>query len=96
MAKLVRDEITAIPQLLEQLDLAGALITVDSMGRQTEIVEQVVTGGVDGVLAVKDNQPKLLAAIQTYALDHRERDLEDIRDRYHETLDDGHGRIDER
>ncbi len=90
------NEITAIPQRLGQIELAGTLITVDAMGCQKEIVEQVVTGGGDGVIAVKDNQPKLLAAIQTFFLDHLERDLEDLRYRYHETLDEGHGRIDER
>src|SRR3954469_16166791 len=90
------NEITAIPQLLEQIDLAGTLITIDAMGCQKEIVEQVVPGGGDCVIAVKDNQPKLRAAIQTFFLDHLERDLEDLQYRYHETLDDGHGRIDER
>jgi predicted transposase YbfD/YdcC len=90
------NEITAIPQLLEQIDLNGTLITIDAMGCQKGIVEQVVTGGGDCVIAVKDNQPKLLAAIQTYFFDHLERDLEELRYRYHETRDDGHGRIDER
>jgi hypothetical protein len=75
------NEITAIPQLLGQIELAGTLITIDAMGCQKEIVEQVVTGGGDCVIAVKDNQPKLLAAIQAYFLDHLERDLEDLR--YH-------------
>jgi predicted transposase YbfD/YdcC len=90
------NEITAIPQLLEQIDLAGTLITIDAMGCQKDIVEQIVTGGGDCVIAVKDNQPKLLDAIRTFFLDHLERDLEDLRYRYHETLDDAHGRIDER
>jgi predicted transposase YbfD/YdcC len=90
------NEITAIPQLLEQIELTGTLITIDAMGCQKEIVEQIVTGGGDCVIAVKDNQPKLLAAIQTFFLDHLERDLEDLRYRCHETLDEGHGRIDER
>src|SRR5690349_12515293 len=90
------NEITAIPRLLEQIDLAGTLITVDAMGCQKEIVEQIVTGGGDCVIAVKDNQPRLLAAIQDFFLDHLEHDLEDLRYRRHETLDDGHGRIDER
>ena len=58
------NEITAIPQLLEQIDLAGTLITIDAMGCQKEIVEQIVAGGGDCVIAVKDNQPKLLAAIR--------------------------------
>ncbi len=90
------NEITAIPQLLEQIEWAGTLITIDAMGCQKEIVEQVVTGGGDYVIAVKDNQPKLLAAIQKSFLGHLERDLEELRYRYHETVDDGHGRVDER
>jgi predicted transposase YbfD/YdcC len=90
------NEITAIPQLLEQIDPAGTLITIDAMGCQKEIVAQVVDGGGDCVIAVKDNQPTLLAAIQAFFLDHLERDLEDLRYRCHETRDDGHGRIDER
>jgi predicted transposase YbfD/YdcC len=90
------NEITAIPQLLEPIDLAGTLITIDAMGCQKEIVEPIVTGGGDCVIAVKDNQPKLMAAIRTFFLDHLERDLEELRYRCDETRDDGHGRIDER
>src|SRR5438270_5019666 len=90
------NEITAIPLLLEQIDLGGTLITIDAMGCQKDIVEQIVTGGGDCVIAVKDNQPKLLTEIKEFFLDHLERDLEDLRYRYHETLDDRHGRIDER
>ena len=66
------------------------------MGCQKDIVKQIVAGGGDCVIAVKDNQPKLAAAIQEFFLDHLERDMEDLRYRCHETRDDGHGRIDER
>jgi predicted transposase YbfD/YdcC len=90
------DEITAVPQLLEQIDLADTLITTDAMRCQKEIVEQIVAGGGDCVIAVKDNQPKLAAAIQEFFLDHLERDVEDLRCRCHETREEGHGRIDER
>jgi predicted transposase YbfD/YdcC len=90
------NEITAIPQLLEQIDLAGTLITIDAMGCQKAIVEQIVAGKGDCAIAVKDNRPKLLAAIRTHFFDHLENDLKDLQYRYHETLDDGHGRIDER
>lgn len=90
------NEITAIPQLLEQIDLAGTLITIDAMGCQKEIVKQIVDGGGDCVITVKGNQPKLLDAIQTCVFDHLERDMEDLRYRSHETRDEGHGRIDER
>jgi predicted transposase YbfD/YdcC len=90
------NEITAIPQLLEQIELAATLITIDAMGCQTDIVEQIVTGGGDCVIAVKDNQPTLRAAIQDFFFDHLEHNLEELRYRCHETRDDGHGRIDER
>jgi predicted transposase YbfD/YdcC len=90
------NEITAIPRLLEQIDLTGTLITIDAMGCQKEIVQQIVTGGGDCVIAVKDNQPKLLTAIETLFLDDLERDREELKYRSHETREDGHGRIDER
>jgi DDE_Tnp_1-associated/Transposase DDE domain len=54
------NEITAIPQLLELLDLHGALVTIDAMGCQKEIAAKIVAGGGDYVLAVKDNHPHLL------------------------------------
>ena len=90
------NEITAIPQLLEQLDLSKALITIDAMGCQKAIVEQIVEGKGDFCIAVKDNQPKLKEAIENHFHKHLERDLEDLQYRYFETRDEGHGRIDER
>jgi predicted transposase YbfD/YdcC len=67
------NEITAIPRLLELLDLNGALVTIDAMGCQKEIAARIVAGGGDYILAVKDNQPHLhediddafLAAMET-------------------------------
>src|SRR4051812_36394627 len=53
------NEITAIPRLLELLDLEGALVTIDAMGCQKEIAAKIVGGGGDYLLAVKDNQPNL-------------------------------------
>jgi predicted transposase YbfD/YdcC len=90
------NEITAIPQLLEQIDLKGTLITIDAMGCQKEIVERVVKGGGDCVIAVKDNQPKLADAIQTFFLDQMESDMKCLKHRHHETREDGHGRSDDR
>jgi predicted transposase YbfD/YdcC len=90
------NEITAIPQLLEQIDLKGTLITIDAMGCQKEIVKQVVAGGGDRVIAVKDNRPTLLAAIQKPFFDHLDGDLKDLKHQSHETHEDGHGRIDDR
>ena len=90
------NEITAIPQLLEQIDLKDTLITIDAMGCQKEIVKQIVAGGGDCVIAVKDNQPTLLAAIQKPFFDHLESGLKDLKHQSHETHEDGHGRIDDR
>ena len=58
------NEITAIPQLLEQIDLTGSLITIDAMGCQKEIARAIVDGGGDFVISLKDNQPKLKEAIE--------------------------------
>jgi predicted transposase YbfD/YdcC len=58
------NEITAIPRLLTLLDLSGALVTIDAMGTQKEIAAQIVAGGGDYILAVKDNQPNLHQDIQ--------------------------------
>lgn len=90
------NEITAIPLLLEQIDLPGTIVTIDAMGCQKAIVEQIVAGGGDGVIAVKENQPNLKAAIEAFFSEQIERDFEDVRYRACETCDDGHGRLDER
>lgn len=90
------NEITAIPELLGRIALARTVVTIDAMGCQKEIARQVVAGGGDFVLAVKDNQPKLHAAVVDYFLGHLERDLKDLRHRARETTDSGHGRRDER
>ena len=90
------NEITAIPQVLDQFNLAEALVTIDAMGCQKDIVEQIVGGEGDFVIAVKDNQPKLKAAIQTFFAEQVGRDFEDLRYRTIETTDESHGRIDER
>jgi predicted transposase YbfD/YdcC len=58
------NEITAIPRLLALLDLHGALVTIDAMGCQREIAEQVVEQQGDYLLAVKENQPKLYAELE--------------------------------
>ncbi len=54
------NEITAIPKLLEILELSGCLVTIDAMGCQTEIAAAIVAAEADYVLAVKGNQPTLL------------------------------------
>jgi predicted transposase YbfD/YdcC len=91
------NEITAIPKLLEMLELAGAIISIDAMGCQKEIAKQIVNDGGDYVLAVKDNQPTLAEAIREFFLQHHE--YEDFRDygiRQHKTVERSRGRLEER
>jgi len=90
------NEITAIPVLLGQIDLANTIITIDAMGCQKEIVEQIAKGKGGFVIAVKDNQPNLKEAIEAHFLKYVERDMEDLHYRHYETHEEGHGRLDDR
>jgi len=90
------NEITAIPKLLEILDISGCLVTIDAMGCQKEIAQKIVGAKADYVLAVKDNQPKLCEAIRDFFTDHLEDDLKQVSHRRHETHEKGHGRTDDR
>jgi predicted transposase YbfD/YdcC len=90
------NEITAIPELLKRIELKDSLITIDAMGCQKEIARDIVDGGGDFVLSLKDNQPKLREAIETHFDKHLELDLEYLQYRSHETNESSHGRIDER
>jgi predicted transposase YbfD/YdcC len=90
------NEITAIPKLLEILEIQGALVTIDAMGCQTEIAEKIVAGGADYVLAVKGNQPTLHQGIMDFFEDHLEDDFARVKVRRHQTQDKGHGRVEDR
>lgn len=62
------NEITAIPKLLETLDLMGAIVTIDAMGCQKEIAAKIRQRGADYVLALKDNHPTLHEAVSEHFL----------------------------
>jgi predicted transposase YbfD/YdcC len=83
------NEITAIPKLLDALELAGTVVTIDAMGCQREIARRIVERKADYVLAVKENQPSLLADIQ----DSFQMLAADAVD---EEIDCGHGRVERR
>ena len=88
------NEITAIPKLLEMLELGGAIITIDAMGCQKEIVTQIRDNGGDYVLAVKGNQEHLEEDI----MDHFQQ-LDEAAEQgvaAHETQDANHGRKEHR
>ena len=58
------NEITALPELIQILDLAGCVVTIDAMGCQKEIVKKIVEKDADYVIAVKKNQPTLYEQIK--------------------------------
>lgn len=81
------NEITAIPQLLELLDLNGCIVTIDAIGCQQDIAAQIIDQGGDYVLTVKANQGSLWQEVhQCFA----EPDAEGIQ--FFETEEQGHGR----
>jgi len=86
------NEITAIPKLLELLDLHGALVTIDAMGCQKEIAARIVAGGGDYVLTVKDNQEHLLKDIQATVERALDGELPARQVNRHTTTERGHGR----
>jgi predicted transposase YbfD/YdcC len=90
------NEITAIPQLLELLDLRGALVTIDAIGCQKEIAKQVTAAGGDYVLVVKGNQGHLLEDIQETVSRALDGELQAGAVRQHTAREDGHGRHEER
>jgi predicted transposase YbfD/YdcC len=86
------NEITAIPKLLELLDVQGALVTIDAMGCQKEIATKVIKGGGDYVLTVKDNQPSLFSDIQTCFTQAIEKGFVGVKHDSYTTEESGHGR----
>jgi predicted transposase YbfD/YdcC len=86
------NEITAIPEVLRLVDIKGAIITIDAMGTQKAIAEQIIDGGADYVLALKGNQETLHQAVITYVDEQSENDFADVQARRHLTEETGHGR----
>lgn len=86
------NEIVAIPLLLERLELAGALVTIDAMGTQIEIADKIVARGGDYVLALKANRPALHQDVAAFFDDAPA----DMLQPEHKTTDGDHGRIEER
>lgn len=90
------NEITAIPKLLELLDVSGCLVTIDAMGCQAEIAGRIIEAGADYVLAVKGNQPTLHDGIMNFFVDQMEDEFARVKVSRHETKEHGHGRDEHR
>jgi predicted transposase YbfD/YdcC len=86
------NEITAIPELLRLVDIKGAIITIDAMGTQKAIAQQIVESGADYVLALKGNQGTLHDAVIDYIDKQSHDDFATAKARRHITQETGHGR----
>jgi predicted transposase YbfD/YdcC len=86
------NEITAIPLLLERLELTGALVTIDAIGTQSAIAETIVARGGDYLLALKGNRPALFRDVVDFFADPPA----DMIEPPHVTTDADHGRIEQR
>ena len=90
------NEITAIPKLLEMLEIKGSLVTIDAMGCQVAIAQKIVNQEANYVLAVKGNQPTLHDGVVTHFAVHlADSNVFKGRD-FHRTTEQAHGRKTER
>ena len=90
------NEITAIPELLRLLDISGCIVTIDAMGTQTEIIETIIDGGGDYLLAVKENQGHLFEDIQCLFEVDIAQGMKYAQYNYAKSINKGHGRIETR
>jgi len=91
------NEITAIPELLKLIDLKGSVITIDAMGTQVAIAEQIVDGEGDYILALKANQNTLFQQVLNCVEDHITDDFARLKTaRLEEPSKKSHGRVDSR
>ncbi len=86
------NEITAIPELLRLVDIKGTIITIDAMGTQKAIAEQIIDSKADYVLALKGNQETLHQEVIDYVDEQSKNDFADVNARRHITEEKGHGR----
>lgn len=87
------NEITAIPELLDLLNVTGCIVTIDAMGCQKKIAQKIRDGKADYVLRLKENQGKLFQDVVDWFAYADQVDFADMIHDYHKTVDKGHGRI---
>jgi predicted transposase YbfD/YdcC len=90
------NEITAIPELLRKLDISRSMVTIDAMGCQKKIAAEIRLQQADYLLGVKGNQPKLLAAMESYTLRALEQNYVGIEHDRFEQQARSHGRDESR
>jgi predicted transposase YbfD/YdcC len=90
------NEITAIPKLLELIDIKGHIVTIDAMGAQTKIANQIVKQEGDYVISLKGNQGTLHENVKKAFAESGEKEWEGVRHETCQTIEAGHGRIEKR
>jgi predicted transposase YbfD/YdcC len=90
------NEITAIPKLLDMLQLKGATVTIDAAGCQTEIARRIVDAGGHYVLNVKGNQGTLRDGIETFFAEYLDGQMPTVPVRQRHSTNTGHGRRESR
>jgi predicted transposase YbfD/YdcC len=90
------NEITAIPELLDMLNIVGCVITTDAMGCQTEITRKIIEKGGDYVIACKENQPSLHQEIREYFAYADQNPTEDLHNSKYVQKEKSHGRMESR
>jgi predicted transposase YbfD/YdcC len=90
------NEVTAIPRLIELLDLKGCVVTIDAAGCQKEIAARIVAKEADYVLALKENNPTLYEQVSEYFLEQLEEEGPGRKLRRHREVEEGHGRSEAR
>jgi predicted transposase YbfD/YdcC len=87
------NEITAVPQLLQVLALNGCLVSIDAIGCQREIAQQILDHGGDYILALKENQPTLWEEVQSLFVQARDHLFVDLVEEQARDVSKGHGRL---
>ncbi len=90
------NEITAIPALLDMLEIKGCIVTIDAMGCQTAIAKKIVEKNADYMLALKGNQGSTHAEVKEFFETALTNDFKYIEHDYYEEHDAGHGRVEYR
>ena len=89
------NEITAIPELLEQIDIECSVVTIDAAGCLKSIAAKIIEGKGDYVLALKGNQGNLYQAAMDFVIENMENGFADVAARTYTERINGHGRTDE-
>lgn len=90
------NEITAIPELLDMLDVKGCIITLDAMGCQKNIAKKTIDKSADYMLALKKNQKELYELVSFFFEDAKSNEYKELKHSKFTTIEKNHGRIEKR